>query len=59
MVLSIVTTTRKFFTIILSILYFGHTLNQMQLVSLALVFLGIGLEFYDNVSSKRRSTKTN
>lgn len=56
LVLSIVTTTRKFFTIILSIVYYGHTLNQMQLMSLALVFLGIGLELHENLSSKRRKT---
>jgi drug/metabolite transporter (DMT)-like permease len=52
--LSIVTTTRKFFTIIISILYFGHPFNQMQMISLALVFIGIAFELYDNYTTKSK-----
>jgi UDP-galactose transporter B1 len=39
-----VTVTRKMFTMILSVLAFGHRLTQMQWLGVALVFGGIGVE---------------
>ncbi|KAF4124216.1 solute carrier family 35 (UDP-galactose transporter), member B1 [Geosmithia morbida] len=39
-----VTVTRKMFTMILSVLAFGHRLTRMQWVGVALVFGGIGVE---------------
>jgi solute carrier family 35 (UDP-galactose transporter), member B1 len=39
-----VTVTRKMFTMILSVLWFGHKLSGMQWVGVALVFGGIGVE---------------
>ncbi|KAF7563838.1 hypothetical protein G7046_g313 [Stylonectria norvegica] len=39
-----VTVTRKMFTMILSVLAFGHRLTHMQWVGVALVFGGIGVE---------------
>uniref|UniRef100_A0A8C7F9B7 Solute carrier family 35 member B1 n=3 Tax=Oncorhynchus kisutch TaxID=8019 RepID=A0A8C7F9B7_ONCKI len=41
---SIVTTTRKFFTILGSVLLFGNVLNTMQWVGTILVFLGLGFD---------------
>ncbi|KAK1158977.1 solute carrier family 35 member B1-like [Acipenser oxyrinchus oxyrinchus] len=41
---SIITTTRKFFTILGSVLIFGNTISGMQWVGTALVFLGLGLD---------------
>jgi len=51
-VLSIVTTTRKFFTVIASIFFYQHPVNGTQWASIALVFLGVALEFY-NENQKR------
>lgn len=39
-----VTVTRKMFTMILSVVAFGHSLTQMQLFGVSLVFGGIGVE---------------
>uniref|UniRef100_A0A8C6TV94 Solute carrier family 35 member B1 n=1 Tax=Neogobius melanostomus TaxID=47308 RepID=A0A8C6TV94_9GOBI len=41
---SIVTTTRKFFTILGSVILFGNVLSSMQWVGTILVFLGLGLD---------------
>jgi UDP-galactose transporter B1 len=40
---STITTTRKFFTVLASVFYYGHTLKQQQWVGTGLVFLGIGI----------------
>ncbi|KAK6189252.1 tyrosine/serine/threonine protein phosphatase [Pestalotiopsis sp. IQ-011] len=39
-----VTVTRKMFTMILSVVAFGHKLSQMQVLGVGLVFGGIGVE---------------
>lgn len=39
-----VTVTRKMFTMILSVVAFGHRLTQMQWLGVSLVFGGIGVE---------------
>uniref|UniRef100_A0A3P8X5X7 Solute carrier family 35 member B1 n=1 Tax=Cynoglossus semilaevis TaxID=244447 RepID=A0A3P8X5X7_CYNSE len=41
---SIVTTTRKFFTILGSVLLFGNVMSTMQWLGTVLVFLGLGLD---------------
>ena len=41
-----VTTTRKFFTILLSVLLYGHALNGSQWSGVALVFAGLSLDIY-------------
>lgn len=41
---SIVTTTRKFFTILGSVLLFGNVLTSMQWLGTVLVFMGLGLD---------------
>ncbi|KAG7459772.1 hypothetical protein MATL_G00214150 [Megalops atlanticus] len=41
---SIITTTRKFFTILGSVLLFGNVITTMQWVGTVLVFLGLGLD---------------
>ncbi|CAL8287977.1 unnamed protein product [Boreogadus saida] len=41
---SIITTTRKFFTILGSVLLFGNVITSMQWVGTLLVFLGLGLD---------------
>ena len=39
--LSLVTTTRKFFTILVSVLWFGHHVSTMQWFGVVLVFIGL------------------
>jgi len=46
LLLSIVTTTRKFFTVLFSIMYFNHQLNYLQWVSIGLVFVGVFIEMF-------------
>uniref|UniRef100_A0A3Q3X2P9 Solute carrier family 35 member B1 n=1 Tax=Mola mola TaxID=94237 RepID=A0A3Q3X2P9_MOLML len=41
---SIVTTTRKFFTILGSVILFGNLMTSMQWIGTILVFLGLGLD---------------
>lgn len=41
---SIITTTRKFFTILGSVILFGNVMSGMQWVGTVLVFLGLGLD---------------
>lgn len=44
MLLVTVNVTRKMFTMILSVVAFGHRLTQMQWLGVGLVFGGIGVE---------------
>ncbi|KAK0623523.1 UAA transporter [Immersiella caudata] len=48
-----VTVTRKMFTMILSVIAFGHRLSQMQWLGVGLVFGGIGVEAQIARSEKR------
>lgn len=41
---SIATTTRKFFTILASVIVFGHALLYRQWAGTAFVFMGLGLD---------------
>eukprot|EP01139_Manchomonas_bermudensis_P006410 Amastigsp_a177065_21.p1 type:complete len:320 gc:universal Amastigsp_a177065_21:145-1104(+) len=50
LVLSMITTSRKFFTVLLSILWFGHELTTGQWTGVALVFGALGLDIYSNAS---------
>lgn len=49
-----ITVTRKLFTILLSVLYFGHSLTLGQWISVMVVFVALILEAY--MSSSRKST---
>jgi len=42
--LSIITSTRKFFTILSSVLYFGHQLNPVQWMAVGGVFVGLFID---------------
>eukprot|EP00040_Diaphanoeca_grandis_P005891 m.34972 g.34972 ORF g.34972 m.34972 type:complete len:315 (-) comp17063_c0_seq1:505-1449(-) len=46
LILTTVTTTRKFFTILGSVMYYGHQLKNQQYFGIALVSAGLGLEMY-------------
>jgi UDP-galactose transporter B1 len=45
--LSVITTTRKFFTVIFSIFLFGHSISIYQWLSIGFVFFGVGMEMYE------------
>jgi UDP-galactose transporter B1 len=51
LILSIITTTRKFFTVLASIFFYHHAVNQTQWVAIGLVFCGVLLEF---ISEQRK-----
>lgn len=42
--LSVTTTTRKFFTFLLSAVWFGHTFSTSQWTGTGIIFLGLGLD---------------
>ncbi|XP_065053377.1 solute carrier family 35 member B1-like [Rhopilema esculentum] len=50
---SIATTTRKFFTILFSVIFFGNSLITRQWYAVAVVFLGLGLDAYFGKSSRK------
>jgi UDP-galactose transporter B1 len=50
--LSIVTTTRKFFTVLASIAIYGHVLNLYQWLSIGLVFIGVTIEMLSGDKKK-------
>jgi UDP-galactose transporter B1 len=61
LVCSIITTTRKFFTILFSVFYYGHHTTGLQWVSIAIVFVGLlwevlveELEMYFNKGKKKQ-----
>jgi UDP-galactose transporter B1 len=41
---SLITTTRKFFTIIFSVFIFGHPVNATQWAGVVLVFVALGVD---------------
>lgn len=52
LVLATITTTRKFFTILVSVFFFGHVLKQHQWYAVALVFFGLTLELVEKYRHK-------
>ncbi|KAJ2374981.1 UDP-galactose transporter [Coemansia sp. RSA 2607] len=56
--LTTVTVTRKFLTILISVFYNGHKLNDRQWMATGLVFGGITLDVYKKQMSKRAATKS-
>ncbi|XP_004591134.4 solute carrier family 35 member B1 isoform X1 [Ochotona princeps] len=52
---SIITTTRKFFTILASVILFANPISTMQWVGTVLVFLGLGLDAKFGKGAKKTS----
>jgi UDP-galactose transporter B1 len=52
---SIVTTTRKFFTILFSVLYFGNSLTPQQWAGSILVFIGLSCDSWMSIASTSNS----
>ncbi|XP_021497317.1 solute carrier family 35 member B1 isoform X1 [Meriones unguiculatus] len=52
---SIITTTRKFFTILASVILFANPISNMQWVGTVLVFLGLGLDAKFGKGTKKTS----
>ncbi|KAN0024363.1 hypothetical protein ACTFIV_008769 [Dictyostelium citrinum] len=51
---STITTTRKFFSILVSIFYFGHSLDNLQWIAICMVFGGLILDLYISYSNKKK-----
>jgi len=54
LILSIVTTTRKFFTVLASIVIYSHPINEWQWLSIALVFIGVFVEMLSGDKKKEK-----
>lgn len=54
LVCSLITTTRKFFTVLASVLLFGNSLSNQQWFGTSLVFLGLGLDMFFGKAPPRR-----
>lgn len=52
-----VTVTRKMLTMIISVVWFGHSLTAMQWLGVGLVFGGVGIEAELNKREKRSKQK--
>jgi UDP-galactose transporter B1 len=57
LILTTVTTTRKCFTVAVSVVYYGHELSATQYGGIALVVAGLGLELYGKYT-KSQAQKT-
>jgi len=57
-----VTTTRKFFTILVSVLWFSHYVSPIQWLAVTLVFIGLGVDiaygYLSKAKSKNKTTDT-
>jgi len=51
---STITTTRKFFTVLASVFYFGHALKAAQWQGTGLVFLGIGINLQQKYAKSQQ-----
>jgi UDP-galactose transporter B1 len=49
----LISTTRKVFTVLLSIIIFGHHVSGLQWVSIMLVFGGLAYELYEELQGKK------
>lgn len=52
-VFPMISTTRKVITVIASIFYFGHYINEWQWVSIVIVFLGMFYELYEELTHQK------
>eukprot|EP00039_Didymoeca_costata_P020801 m.342479 g.342479 ORF g.342479 m.342479 type:complete len:324 (+) comp21423_c0_seq1:121-1092(+) len=57
LVLATVTTTRKFFTVFASVLYFGHVLSAQQWAGVSMVIGGLLLELYGKYEKNLKAQK--
>jgi len=53
LICSIITTTRKFFTFLASVIYFGHPLTIWQWVGVAAVFTGLIWDTWDSRGKRK------
>jgi len=58
LVLTTITTTRKFFTILASVVLMGHPLTSMQWVGVGLVFSGLGLNIIFKYQARQAHHKS-
>ncbi|KAG9389631.1 UAA transporter [Carpediemonas membranifera] len=55
---SVTTTTRKFFTILLSVIIYGHVVSVGSWVGVGLVFAGLGINIVQKAGKSKRSKVT-
>jgi UDP-galactose transporter B1 len=52
--LALITTTRKIFSVLCSVIYFGHTVDNWRATGIAVVTIGIMLEMAQSIRTKTR-----
>lgn len=57
--LTIITTTRKFFSILASVFFFGHQIYPLQWVGILLVFTGLGWNVFEKYKADKLKLKSN
>lgn len=57
LIVTTITTTRKFFTILASVLWFGHHLNLTQWLGVAMVFSGLGMDIVQKYYQRKQKHK--
>lgn len=55
LILTTVTTTRKCFTVAISVVYYGHKLTSLQYLGISLVVAGLALELYGKYTKSQTS----
>jgi solute carrier family 35 (UDP-galactose transporter), member B1 len=50
-----VTTTRKFFTIVLSVVWYKNQLSLWRWGAVGVVFVGVGMDAYESVRTKAKA----
>lgn len=55
----LISTTRKILTVILSIFFFNHYINQYQWIAIGIVFCGMFYEFYEELKHEKEKDTRN
>lgn len=55
--LALITTTRKFFTVLLSVLLFGHSISTLQWVCVVSIFIALAVQSYNTKKLKRKAVQ--
>ena len=56
LVLTTVTTTRKCFTVAISVIYYGHHLTSLQYAGIGLVVSGLAIELYGKYTKSQQGS---
>merc|ERR1712032_1694449 len=58
LVFATIQTVRQLLSIMLSIIFFAHPINQMEALGIAIVFVALGAQIFQKWQARRRPPKT-